>query len=85
MVSDGSLSYAKIDRPKGIINFDKRKPSEEVRVVDGCFRGVLLSYISKYGEGENKRSENNVRRIREYSSLNFIITRLRYQSTTKAR
>lgn len=33
MVSDGSLSYAKIDRPKGIINFDKRKPAEEVRII----------------------------------------------------
>lgn len=31
MVSDGSLTYAKIDRPKGIINFAKRKPAEEVR------------------------------------------------------
>ena len=33
MVSDGSLAYAKIDRPKGVINFAKRKPAEEVSII----------------------------------------------------
>lgn len=39
MVCDGSLAFAKIDRPKGIINFAKRKPAEEVSLL---FPRVLL-------------------------------------------
>lgn len=47
MVSDGSLTYAKIDRPKGIISFDKRKPSEEILSEWNSDIGQLLQLVER--------------------------------------
>ncbi|CAM9991246.1 unnamed protein product [Ectocarpus sp. 12 AP-2014] len=61
MVSDGSLAYAKIDRPKGIINFDKRKPSEEILSEWNSDIGQLLQLVERSCHLINK--ENMLHKI----------------------
>lgn len=61
MVSDGSLTYAKIDRPKGIINFAKRKPCEEVLSEWNSDIGQLLQLVERSCHLINK--ENMLHKI----------------------
>ncbi|CAM9289227.1 unnamed protein product [Scytosiphon promiscuus] len=61
MVSDASLAYAKIDRPKGIISFDKRKPSEEILSEWNSDIGQLLQLVERSCHLINK--ENMLHKI----------------------
>ncbi|CAN0330816.1 unnamed protein product [Ascophyllum nodosum] len=61
MVSDGSLAYAKIDRPKGVINFAKRKPAEEILSEWNSDIGQLLHLVERSCHLINK--ENMLHKI----------------------
>lgn len=61
MVSDGSLAYARIDRPRGVINFAKRKPSEEILSEWNSDIGQLLQLVERSCHLINK--ENMLHKI----------------------